>query len=192
MCRFEVYLERKDNSRSHFTGHIFIIMIRKAIYILMYVLLTIPTIAKTHRALVFGLGKQLDTSWAKIHGDNDVYYVVQMLQNMGYTDIVTQKNEEATKQGMVQAFLNLAERCQKGDIVYIHYSGHGQLMSDLNGDEQYKWQNSHANWDEAWIPYDAYMVYGKNDHGDGCGRRRYRDRGRRGRGRGSRSGLSVL
>ncbi len=120
----------------------------------------------THRALVFGLGKQEDSRWGKIHGDNDVYYVVRMLQDMGYTDIRTLKNEEATKRGMVQAMLDLASRCNKGDVVYIHYSGHGQLMTDLNGDESFKWNNSHAQWDESWIPYDAYMTYGPKDRGE--------------------------
>ena len=96
----------------------------------------------TRRALVFGLGEQLDKTWAKIHGDNDVYYVVQMLQTMGYTDIKTLKNKEATKQSMVQAFLDLAARCNKGDVVYVHYSGHGQLMTDMNGDESKKWSKN--------------------------------------------------
>lgn len=122
--------------------------------------------AVTHRALVFGLGKQLDPTWGRIHGDNDVVYVVDMLQRMGYTDIVTLKNEKATKQAMVEAFMDLADRCNKGDKVYIHYSGHGQLMTDLDGDEGLKWNNSHAQWDEAWIPYDAYMTYGPNDRGE--------------------------
>lgn len=122
--------------------------------------------AVTHRALVFGLGKQADTTWGKIHGDNDVHYVVQMLHQMGYTDIKTLKNEQATKQAMVDAFVSLVNRCQKGDVVYVHYSGHGQLMTDLDGDEALKWNNSHAQWDEAWIPYDAYMAYGPNDRGE--------------------------
>ena len=122
--------------------------------------------ASTHRALVFGLGKQADASWGRIHGDNDVYYVVQMLQQVGYTDILTLKNEQATKKAIVEAFTSLAERCQRGDVVYIHYSGHGQLMTDLDGDESLKWNNSHSQWDEAWIPYDAYMVYGPNDRGE--------------------------
>ncbi len=122
--------------------------------------------AATHRALVFGLGRQADPSWGKINGDKDVYYVVRMLQEMGYTDICTLKNEQATKQGMVQAFLNLAARCNSGDIVYIHYSGHGQLMTDIDGDESFKWTDSHAQWDESWIPYDAYMVYGPKDKGE--------------------------
>ena len=122
--------------------------------------------AVTHRALVFGLGRQEDPSWGKINGDKDIYYVVRMLQDMGYTDIRTLRNEQATKQGMVQAFLNLAARCNSGDIVYIHYSGHGQLMTDIDGDESYKWNNSHSQWDESWIPYDAYMVYGPKDKGE--------------------------
>jgi uncharacterized caspase-like protein len=122
--------------------------------------------AATRRALVFGLGKQADTSWGKIHGDNDIFYVKQMLQQAGYTDILTMKNEQATKAGMVKAFQELADRCRRGDNVYIHYSGHGQLMTDLDGDEALKWQNSHADWDEAWIPYDAYMIYGPDDRGE--------------------------
>ncbi len=122
--------------------------------------------AITHRALIFGLGKQQDSSWAKIHGDNDIHYVRQMLQGMGYTDIVALRNELATKQAMVDAFGQLATRCQRGDHVYIHYSGHGQLMTDLDGDEQLKWTSAHGRWDESWIPYDAYMAYGPNDHGE--------------------------
>ena len=122
--------------------------------------------ATTRRALIFGLGKQEDVRWGRIHGDNDVLYVRQMLLRMGYTDIRTLINEHATKQGMVNAFIDLALRCEHGDEVYIHYSGHGQLMTDLDGDEALKWNNSHADWDEAWIPYDAYMTYGVEDRGE--------------------------
>lgn len=125
-----------------------------------------PAAGATRRALVFGLGVQEDTRWARIHGDNDVGYVVQMLRQSGYTDIRTLKNEHATKQAMVDAFMALAKRCEKGDKVYVHYSGHGQLMTDLDGDEALKWTGRHAAWDEAWIPYDAYMTYGLEDKGE--------------------------
>ena len=121
----------------------------------------------TRRALIIGLGKQEDTSWGKIHGDNDVYYVRQMLLQMGYTDIRTLVNEQATKAAVVRAFSDMADYCKSGDIVYIHYSGHGQLMTDLDGDEELKHERgSHRKWDEAWIPYDAYMVYGPKDRGE--------------------------
>jgi hypothetical protein len=139
---------------------------RKILLLVVLMALSLSVDAVIHRALVFGLGKQADKAWGKIHGDNDVYYVVQMLQQAGYTDVVTLKNEQATKAAMEEAFVSLAKRCRKGDVVYIHYSGHGQLMTDLDGDEALKWNSSHGQWDEAWIPYDAYMVYGPNDRGE--------------------------
>ncbi len=140
----------------------------KRIFLLSFIIchLAFSASAVTHRALIFGLGKQMDSSWATIHGDNDIHYVRQMLQGMGYTDIVALRNEQATKQAMVEAFQQLAARCKKGDHVYIHYSGHGQLITDLDGDEQLKWTSAHSRWDESWIPYDAYMTYGPNDHGE--------------------------
>lgn len=124
------------------------------------------SVSAERHALVFGLGKQEDTRWARIHGDNDVFYVKQMLYRMGYTNIRTLVNEQATKQAMVDAFVSLALQCGRGDEVYIHYSGHGQLMTDLDGDEALKWTGRHRGWDEAWIPYDAYLTYGPEDHGE--------------------------
>lgn len=119
-----------------------------------------------HRALVIGLGQYEDSNWSKINGDNDVRYVVRMLEQQGYTDIKTLRNEEATKQGITSALRELANRCSEGDIIYIHYSGHGQLMTDLNGDEAARWNGWHSQWDESIIPYDAYMTYCANDRGE--------------------------
>lgn len=119
-----------------------------------------------HRGLVIGLGQYEDSNWAKINGDNDVRYVVRMLEQLGYTDIKTLRNQEATKNGIINALDNLAGRCNIGDKVYIHYSGHGQLMTDLNGDESTRWKGWHAQWDEAIIPYDAYMNYCSQDRGE--------------------------
>lgn len=108
--------------------------------------------AQTKRALVIGIGEQEDKSWAKINGDKDVPLVQQMLQKAGYADIKTLVNKQATKAGIVAAFKKLTANCKSGDIIYIHFSGHGQQVTDVNGDEE-------DGWDEAWIPYDAYMRY---------------------------------
>ena len=108
--------------------------------------------AQTKRALVIGVGEQADKSWAKINGDKDVPYVQKMLQNAGYKDIRTLVNKQATKTGIISTFKKLTSQCSVGDIVYIHFSGHGQLVTDVNGDED-------DGWDEAWIPYDAYLRY---------------------------------
>lgn len=139
---------------------------RKLLLLIILLAMAMGGQAVTHRALIFGLGKQADPAWGKINGDLDVYYVQQLVEQMGYTDIVTLRNEEATKAAMVDAFKSLTARCQKGDYVYIHYSGHGQLITDIDGDESLKWDNSHSQWDESWVPYDAYMNYGPNDHGE--------------------------
>lgn len=142
-------------------------LLRYVLCFLAYANCVISTHAITvNRALVIGLGQQEDNSWLKINGDNDVYYVVKMLQDIGYTDIRTLKNQKATKSAIINALNALSQRCCLGDNVYIHYSGHGQLMTDLNGDESVRWNGWHAYWDESLIPYDAYMVYGNKDRGD--------------------------
>lgn len=115
---------------------------------------------QTRRALVIGLGEQADKSWAKINGDKDVPYVQRMLQDVGYKDLRTLVNKQATKSGIMSAFKRLTSQCTVGDIVYIHFSGHGQQVTDVNGDEK-------DGWDEAWIPYDAYLCYDeKKDKGE--------------------------
>ena len=110
-----------------------------------------PTLsqAQTKRAVVIGIGKQEDSSWNKINGDKDVPYVLEILNNANYEQIITCVNDEATKTGIVSAFQTLTQSCQPNDIVYIHYSGHGQQMRDIGNDES-------DALDECWIPYDAY------------------------------------
>ena len=117
-------------------------------------------IGQSKRALVIGLGQQEDRNWGKINGDKDVPYVQEMLKNAGYKDVCTLINKQATKKRIVAAFKALTSICKPGDVVYIHFSGHGQQVTDVNGDE---WPDS---LDEAWIPYDAYLTYGEKDKGE--------------------------
>lgn len=105
--------------------------------------------AQTKRALIIGIGNYEDSAWDKINGDKDVPYVLEILNNANYSQIITCVNEEATKKNIVSAFRTLTESCQPNDIVYIHYSGHGQQMKDISSDET-------DVLDECWIPYDAY------------------------------------
>lgn len=132
----------------------------KTILITLGFALTVFTaVAQNRHALVIGLGEQTDASWEKIHGDNDVEYVVKMLRRCRFKDIRTLKNREATKAGIVSALRKLARQCRRGDVVYVHFSGHGQQMTDVDGDEA-------DGWDESWIPYDAYASYCPQNHGE--------------------------
>ena len=134
---------------------------RRKFYILATLMLFLSVLlhAQTKRALVIGLGQQEDTSWGKINGDKDVPLVKDILTKAGYKSISTLVNDKATKAGITTAFGLLAQQCRTGDVVYIHFSGHGQQMTDREGDER-------DGWDECWIPYDAYRSYCSKDRGE--------------------------
>lgn len=111
----------------------------------------------TKRALVIGIGNYPEASgWAKINGDKDLPIVRDMLLANGFQskDIVELKNESATADAIRKALDALVGKAAKGDVIYIHFSGHGQQITDLHGDEE-------DGFDEAWIPVDAQFSYAK-------------------------------
>ncbi|MGN1213478.1 MAG: caspase family protein [Bacteroidaceae bacterium] len=132
---------------------------RLSIISLLMLFLFVFAKAQTRRALVIGLGRQEDPMWNKINGDKDVAFVKEMLNNSGYASIKTLVNEQATKNNICKAFKNLISQCGNGDIVYVHYSGHGQQMRDRHNDEL-------DGLDECWIPYDAYRKVCNKDRGE--------------------------
>ena len=105
-----------------------------------------------NRALLVGIGKyKSDTGWKNIHGDADVELLKPKLEKHGFV-VYTLINEEATKEAIQGALIRLKEECQPGDKIYFHFSGHGQPITDGNGDET-------NDLDEAMIPYDAGKYY---------------------------------
>ena len=112
-------------------------------------LLSLSVTAQTKRALIIGLGEQQDKAWNKINGDKDVPFVQGMLKSAGFKSVTTLVNRQATKVSIIGAFKRMTASCKQGDVVYIHYSGHGQQMTDVHNDEK-------DGLDECWIPYDAY------------------------------------
>ena len=122
-------------------------------------MLSLSVTAQTKRALVIGLGEQQDKAWNKINGDKDVPYVQVMLKNAGFKSVTTLVNRQATKTGIVGAFKRMTASCKYGDVVYIHYSGHGQQMTDVHNDER-------DGLDECWIPYDACRKASATYHGE--------------------------
>ena len=51
----------------------------------------------------------------------------------------------------------LVSQCKAGDIVYLHFSTHGQPFEDINGDEE-------DGWDESIVPVDAPIEYTKGKY----------------------------
>ena len=102
------------------------------------------------RALLVGIGRYpVYTGWTEIHGDADVDLLVPALKKNGYGDVKTLNNAQATKATIIKELKALASRSEAGDKVYFHFSGHGQPVEDINGDEGSK------GFDEAIVPYDA-------------------------------------
>ena len=122
-------------------------------------LLSLSVGAQTKRALVIGLGEQQDAAWNKINGDKDVPYVLAMLKNAGFRHVATLVNQQATKENIVGAFKRMVYSCKRGDVVYVHYSGHGQQMTDVHNDER-------DGLDECWIPFDACRKASATYHGE--------------------------
>lgn len=127
--------------------------------IYLFLLLSLSVTAQTKRAIVIGLGEQQDKAWNKINGDKDVPIVQGMLKEAGFRSVTTLVNRQATKAGIVGALKRMAASCRKGDVVYVHYSGHGQQMTDVHNDEA-------DGLDECWIPYDAYRKASAKYHGE--------------------------
>lgn len=132
-------------------------------YIIVLYLLLFPFAlsAQTRRALVVGIGQQEDKAWGKINGDLDVLYVEEILRNAKYKTKNIKKliNQQATKVSIVNALKSLATQSKRGDIIYVHFSGHGQQMKDVHNDEN-------DGLDECWIPYDAYRKPCDKDRGE--------------------------
>lgn len=127
----------------------------KRCFVIILLLASICSAAQNRYALLIGIGDYpQDSGWNKIHGDNDVSIIKTLLLQQGFVEdnIMVLKNAEATKSGILSAMDQLRGKAQTGDVVYIQFSGHGQQVTDLNGDEE-------DHFDEAWIPYDAKKKY---------------------------------
>lgn len=126
-----------------------------AFCVFLMLLSTVILAAQERRALLIGIGEYPPGSeWTLVHGDNDVRIIREFLLGQGLRGecIETITNEKATKKGILSALERLTKIAGKDDAVYIHFSGHGQQVTDLDGDEE-------DGFDEAWVPYDAWKKY---------------------------------
>lgn len=111
------------------------------------------------KALLIGAGAYPYLSDdAQLHGPrNDVRSMNTFLvREWGFSssDIRVLEDEEATKQGMLDALrVWLPDATEPGDRVVIYFSGHGSRVPDENGDER-------DEMDETFMPTD----FGRNGH----------------------------
>lgn len=105
-------------------------------------------------ALLIGIDDYAGTALPSLKGaKNDVKLMADLLTTrFGFPEknIFTLIDREATHTGIAQAFAGLENILQTGDMVYIHYSGHGSRVPDLNHDER-KFQGRQM--DSTWVSY---------------------------------------
>lgn len=131
-------------------------------WLIILIFFSLPAFSQTKRALVVGIGEYpKESGWTVVHGDNDLWITVQMLLSVGFEEknILELSNSYATKGNITACLGQLVSASKPGDVVYLHFSGHGQLMTDLNGDEE-------DGYDESFVPYDAEMYFSETDSGD--------------------------
>lgn len=134
---------------------------KKWLCLLSYLFIAHAVISAERWALVVGIGSYpKDSGWKSINGDKDINLIVPILQSNGFAEshIITLANGDATKRNIQNTIDSLALNLQQGDIVYFHFSGHGQLITDTNGDE------SDYGYDESIVPYDARPAYDSNGY----------------------------
>jgi hypothetical protein len=103
------------------------------------------------RALLIGIGKY--EVLPRLPGSkNDIDLVHQVLvSRYGFSDdhVDEVRDEAATRAGVLSALNKIVKEAGPKDVVYIHYSGHGSQVQDLNGDEP------EDQLDETIVPQDG-------------------------------------
>ena len=135
-------------------------MKRRLLVISLLLTLSVLASAATKRALVVVIGDYpAQSGWNSLAGHNDKAIVLEMLEQNGFrpADIVCLEDASATYDGILAALQNLQKAARPGDQIYIHFSCHGQQITDLDGDEALRVPQDYL--DEALVPYDAAIAY---------------------------------
>lgn len=116
--------------------------------------------AQRKRAFMVGIS-HYDTAltgfqWNNINGVEDIHLLFPALSKQGFS-VITLMDNDATYDNIVSHLSQFTNKTKKGDIVYLHFSTHGQPVEDLNGDEE-------DGWDEAIVPIDAYKMFKKGQY----------------------------
>lgn len=100
-----------------------------------------------------------ESGWSSISSDKDVELLLPVYEAQGFQNPVVVRDKAANKEGILSAMRNFRDRCKPGDIVLVHYSGHGQQIADNNGDEP-------DGLDEALVAWGAPAEYYNGYNGE--------------------------
>lgn len=148
----------KDGNSLNGNTHFILNMKRIFLSLLLLVCISAVSFAARH-ALIVGISNykkisQPQLAWGNIHGANDAQILRRTLLQQGFSAKVL-TDSRATARNIRKALTQLAMKTKVGDIVYIHFSCHGQPVEDTDGDEP-------DGWDESIVAYDAARKYSKS------------------------------
>lgn len=115
---------------------------------------SLPASLGHKKALLVGISHypQIDgSSWSPLNAHRDVMELRDALGKHGFAlaDVHILEDSDATAEGIRAAFRRyLIEPAQRGDVLWFHFSGHGQQILDDNGDEL-------DGLDESLVPVEA-------------------------------------
>lgn len=117
--------------------------------------------AQSKKAFLVGISnyESLDSedAWPTIHGTNDVELISATLKHQGFKTKMLQ-DKQATANKIRKELKSFSSSLLAGDIVYMHFSCHGQPFEDSAPfDEE-------DGWDESLIPYDAKMAFSEESY----------------------------
>jgi len=95
--------------------------------------------------------------WGRLNTELDLKLLQQVLVDkfkFAPSDIAVLRDRKATRDAILSEMRNLVARAGKGDVVFLHFSGHGDTIPDDNGDEV-------DGKDESLVPFDYVS---KKDH----------------------------
>lgn len=84
--------------------------------------------------------------------ENDAAVYKGIAKKAGYSRVEVLLTKEATSENLFRSLSRAASELEKGDILFISYSGHGGAVPDLNNDEE------NDSMDETWCLYDRQVL----------------------------------
>ena len=100
--------------------------------------------------------------WSRTYANNDLDALWKLftVQKFHVIDTLTESN--ATRQGILEALDNLAEKSEKGSTVVFSFSGHGQQIYEYEDSSKQLFIDEQDGYDEAIVPFDAGSIYNEN------------------------------
>ena len=133
---------------------------KRVLAYLLLMLVCLPALAGSKRALVVCIGDYPAVSgWNPIASQSDKAIILDMLARCGFDseNVICLEEAGATYGAITSALETLARNARSGDQIYVHFSCHGQQITDQDGDEALA--NPKDLLDESLVPYDASVAF---------------------------------